>query len=134
MSVRIVGVSLVIAVLAVAVLGVVTYSATVARASQADTISTQQSVSSTTTPSIITVTGTGIASAVPDEIQIVLGVVTSGANATQVLLQNSVNMTNAISAIEKNVGINGTEIQTTNFNFNPTYAQYGKYHNWIPGQ
>jgi len=133
MSVRIVGVSLVIAVLAVAFLGVVTYSATVARASQADTISTQQSVSSTTTPSIITVTGTGIASAVPDEIQIVLGVVTSGANATQVLLQNSVNMTNAISAIEKNVGINGTEIQTTNFNFT-NLRTIRQYHNWIPGQ
>jgi len=126
MSGKIVGVSLVIAVLAVAFLGMLAYSATLARQSQADTGSVQQSATtgSNTTPSTITVTGTGIASAVPDEIQIVLGVATSGTNATQVLLDNSNNMTAAISAIEKSVGINSSDIQTTNFSFNPTYSQY----------
>jgi len=123
MSGKIVGVSLVIAVLAVAFLGFVAYSAT-AKPSQADTASTQQIVSSVTTPSTITVTGNGIASAVPDEIQIVLGVTNTGPNATEVLLQNSANMTNAINTIEKDVGINDTEVQTTNFNFGPTYSQY----------
>ncbi len=118
---RIVGVSLVIAVLAIAFLGVVAYSATMAKSSQADTGNTQQVVSSAT-PSTITVTGTGVASAVPDEIQIVLGVTTSGPNATLVLLQNSASMTTAINAIETNVGINSSEVQTTNFNFNPTYS------------
>ena len=54
----------------------------------------------------------------------VLGVTNSGPNATSVLLQNSVNMTNVISAIEKGVGINSSDVQTTNFNFGPTYAQY----------
>lgn len=125
MSVRIVGVSLVIAVLAIAFLGIVAYSATVAKPSQADN---QQPVSSTT-PSTITVTGTGIASAVPDEIQVVLGVTNTGPNASQVLLQNSANMTAAINAIEKGVGINSSEVQTTNFDFGPTYS----YSNTISG-
>jgi uncharacterized protein len=120
---RIVAVSLVIAVLAVAFLGLVAYSAT-AKPSQADTAGSIRTVSTSTTPSTITVTGTGIASGVPDEVQIVLGVTTSGPNATQVLLQNSANMSAAINAIEKNVGINSTDVQTTNFSFNPTYAQY----------
>ncbi len=124
MSGKIVGVSLVIAVLAVAFLGLVAYSATV-KPSQAATVGTQQTFSSSTTPATITVTGNGIASAVPDEIQIVLGVTNTGPNATEVLLQNSANMTNAIGAIEKNVGINITQVQTTNFNFGPTYSQYG---------
>jgi len=121
MSGKIVGISLVIAVLAVAFLGLVAYSATVSRASQADTIST---VSTSNTPSTISVPGVGIATATPDEVQIVLGVTNSGPNATSVLLQNSDNMTNVISAIEKGVGINSSDVQTTNFNFGPTYAQY----------
>ena len=124
MSGKIVGVSLVIAILAVAFLGLVAYSATT-KPSQADTVGTLQTVSSSTTPTTITVAGNGIASAIPDEIQIVLGVTNTGPNATEVLLQNSANMTNAIGAIEKNVGINSTEVQTTNFNFGPTYSQYG---------
>jgi uncharacterized protein len=97
------------------------------RVSQADTRGTLQTVTTTsgTTPSTITVTGTGIASAVPDEISIVLGVTNTGPNVTQVLLANSNNMTAAISAIEKGVGINATDVQTTNFNFGPTYSQYG---------
>jgi uncharacterized protein len=123
-STRIVGVLLVVAVLAIAFLGIVAYSATLARPSQADLATTQQSIMSSSTLATITVTGTGIASAVPDEIQVVLGVTDSGPNATQVLLQNSANMTSAINAIEKNVGINSSDIQTTNFNFNPTYSQY----------
>ena len=120
MSSKIVGISLVIAILAVAFLGLVAYSATMSRASQADTVST---VSTSSTPSTISVPGVGIATATPDEVQIVLGVTNSGPNATSVLLQNSVNMTNVISAIEKGVGINSSDVQTTNFNFGPTYAQ-----------
>ena len=121
MSGKIVGVSLVIAVLAVAFLGLVAYSATLSRSSsQADTIST---VATNSTPSTISVPGVGIASATPDEVQVVLGVTNSGPNATSVLLQNSANMTNVISAIEKGVGINSSDVQTTNFNFGPTYAQ-----------
>jgi uncharacterized protein YggE len=118
---RIVGVSLVIAVLAVAFLGMVAYSATLAKSSQAAT--SQQTVTTNSTPSTITVTGNGIANAVPDEIQILLGVTNTGPNATAVLLDNSANMTAAISAIEKNVNINSTDVQTTNFNFGPTYSQ-----------
>ncbi len=123
MSGKIVGISLVIAILAVAFLGLVAYSATVSRASQADTVSTV-STNSSSTPSTISVPGVGIASAIPDEVQIVLGVTNSGPNATSVLLQNSANMTNVITAIEKGVGINSSDVQTTNFNFGPTYAQY----------
>lgn len=123
MSEKTVGVYLVIAVLAVALLGMIAYTVTLARPAQADALQSVTTTSSTT-PSTITVTGTGIASAVPDEIQIVLGVTTTGTNATQVLLDNSINMTAAITAIEKGVGINSTDIQTTNFNFNPTYSQY----------
>jgi uncharacterized protein len=127
MSGKIVGVSLIIAVLAVAFLGMVAYSATAGKASQADTGSTLQTVTTIagSTPSTLTVTGTGIASAIPDEISVVLGVANTGTNATQVLLANSANMTAAINAIEKNVGINATDVQTTNFNFGPTYSQYG---------
>jgi uncharacterized protein len=127
MSGKIVGISLIIAVLAVAFLGMVAYSAIAGKASQADTGTTLQTVTTVagSTPSTITVTGTGIASAIPDEISIVLGVANTGTNATQVLLANSANMTAAISAIEKDVGINSTDVQTTNFNFGPTYSQYG---------
>jgi uncharacterized protein len=131
MSGRIVGVSLIIAIIAVAFLGMVAYSATTGKASQADTGSTLQTVTTVpggtavSTPSTITVTGTGSASAIPDEISIVLGVANTGPNATQVLLANSANMTAAIDAIENNVGINSTDVQTTNFNFGPTYSQYG---------
>ena len=123
MSGKIVGVSLVIAVLAVAFLGMVAYSATLSRASQADTIGTV-AITSDSTPSTISVPGVGIASATPDEVQLVLGVTNSGPNATSVLMQNSANMSAVISAIEKGVGINSSDVQTTNFNFGPTYAQY----------
>ncbi len=123
MSGKIVGVSLVIAVLAVAFLGMVAYSATVSRPSQADTIGTV-AITSDSTPSTISVPGVGIASATPDEVQLVLGVTNSGPNATSVLMQNSANMSAVISAIEKGVGINSSDVQTTNFNFGPTYAQY----------
>ena len=127
MSGKIVGVSLIIAVLAVAFLGIVAYSATPGKASQADAGTTLQTVTTTacSTPSTITVTGTGIASAIPDEISVVLGVTTTGTNATQVLLANSADMTAAINAIEKGVGINSTDVQTTNFNFGPNNPQYG---------
>ncbi len=126
MSGRIVGISLIIAVIAVAFLGMVAYSATVGKTTQADTGGVLQTITTTgaSTPSTITVTGTGIASATPDEISLVLGVTNSGANATQVLLANSATMTAAISAIEKGAGINSTDVQTTNFNFGPTYSQY----------
>ncbi|MDA4131113.1 MAG: SIMPL domain-containing protein [Thaumarchaeota archaeon] len=120
MSGKIVGVSLVIAVLAIAFLGLVAFSATLSRASsQAATIST---VATSSTPSTITVPGVGIASATPDQVQVVLGVTNSGTNATSVLLKNSANMTAVISSIERGVGINGSDVQTTNFNFGPTYA------------
>jgi uncharacterized protein YggE len=122
MSGKIVGVSLVIAVLAVAFLGLVAYSATVSRASQAATINTV-ATNSGSTPATISVPGVGIASATPDEVQVVLGVTNSGPNATSVLLKNSANMTAVIAAIEKGVGINSSDVQTTNFNFGPTYAQ-----------
>ena len=120
---KIVGVSLVIAILAVAFLGMVAYSATVSRSSQADTIGTV-AITSDSAPSTISVPGVGIASATPDEVQLVLGVTNSGPNATSVLMQNSANMSAVISAIEKGVGINASDVQTTNFNFGPTYAQY----------
>src|SRR5579862_1015983 len=123
MSGKIVGISLVIAILAVSFLGIVAYSATVSKASQADTISTV-STTSNSTPSTISVPGVGIASAIPDEVQVVLGVTNSSPNATSVLLQNSANMSAVINAIEKNVGINSSDVQTTNFNFGPTYGQY----------
>ncbi len=127
---RIVGISLIIAVIAVAFLGMVAYSATMRKTTQADTGGAIQTVTTTagvpdaSTPSTITVTGNGVATAIPDEISLVLGVTNSGANATQVLLANSATMTAAINAIEKGVGINSTDVQTTNFNFGPTYSGY----------
>ncbi len=120
----VVGATLVIALVAVAFLGMVAYSSSMSRAaSQGDTISTT-STTSDRTPATISVPGVGIASATPDEVQVVLGVTNSGPNATSVLLKNSANMTAVISAIEKGVGINASDVQTTNFNFGPTYGQY----------
>lgn len=127
---RIVGISLIIAVIAIAFLGMVAYSATMGKTTQADTGGAIQTVTTTagvpdaSTPSTITVTGNGVATAIPDEISLVLGVTNSGGNATQVLLANSATMTAAINAIEKGVGINSTDVQTTNFNFGPTYSGY----------
>ena len=117
---KIVGLSLVIAVLAVAFLGLVAYSATVQRSSQAATVSSITTTQSST-PSTITVTGLGIASGTPDELQIVLGVTNTGPNATKVLLQNSANMSNVLSAIETGMHINSSDVQTTQFSFNPNY-------------
>lgn len=123
LSGKIIGVSLAIAILAVAFLGMVAYNATALRSSQSDAAGSVAATSGST-PSTISVQGGGIASATPDEVQVDFGVTNSGPNATAVLLQNSANMTAVISAIEKGVGINSSDVQTTNFNFGPTYAQY----------
>jgi uncharacterized protein len=120
LSGKIVGLSLVIAVVAVAFLGFVAYAAMSQRSSQAATVSSITTMQSNT-PSTIMVPGSGTASGQPDEVQIVLGITNTGLNASKVLQQNSANMSMIISALEEGLHINGSDIMTTQFNFNANY-------------
>src|SRR5579862_8868744 len=120
LSGKIVGLSLVIAVLAVAFLGSLAYSAMSQRASQAADVSSVITTETTgNIPSTITVTGMGTASGAPDEVQITLGVTTTGSNASKVLEQNNANMSEVLSAIEIGLQVNASDVQTTQFSFNP---------------
>jgi uncharacterized protein len=120
-SSKIVALSIVGLVFAVAFLGFVAYSD---RPSQADTATMVTTLTQSNAPSTVTVGGTGTVNVVPDEVQISLGYMNSGPNASQVLMNNSAVMNAITQGIENNVGVNSDDIQTTQFNFNPTYAQY----------
>jgi uncharacterized protein YggE len=120
LSGKIVGLSLVIAVLAVAFLGFVAYAAMTQHPSQAATNSVS-TATQTSTPSTITVTGSGTSSGAPDQVLVTLGVTNTGPNASKVLLQNSANMTNILAAIETGLNVNKSDVQTTQFNFSPNY-------------
>jgi uncharacterized protein len=118
---KIVALSIVALVIAVAFLGFTAYSAN--RPAQADA-GTIVTTATQTTPSTISVAGLGTVNVIPDEVQVTLGYMNSGPNATLVLMNNSAIMDAVTQEIENNVGVNSTDIQTTQFNFNPTYAQY----------
>ena len=123
---KIVTLSLAVAVLAIAVLGVVAYAATTANQRQAVQADTAITTTTTTpgggTPSTISVAGVGIINIQPDEVLLQLGVTNQGSNATQVLTKNSQIMTTAISAIEAVPGVNSSDVQTQQFSFGPTYS------------
>lgn len=74
-------------------------------------------------PRLVTVSGQGEASAVPDEAEITAGVVTQGATAADALAANSRAM-NAVFNTLRKAGIPEKSIQTSNFNVSPQYTPY----------
>jgi uncharacterized protein YggE len=74
-------------------------------------------------PRLITVSGQGESSAVPDQAELTAGVVTQGATAAEALAANSRAMTNVFDALKK-AGIAEKSIQTSNFSVSPQYTPY----------
>jgi len=74
-------------------------------------------------PRLITVSGQGEASAVPDQAMLTAGVVTQGRTAADALAANSRAMTGVFDALKK-AGIPEKSIQTSNFSVSPQYTPY----------
>ncbi len=72
------------------------------------------------------VTGSATTSVIPDLVVIDLGVDTQAKEAKDALSQNALAMNATATAIEK-LGINGSEISTTNFTIEPVYNNTGPY-------
>ncbi len=105
-----------VALVAVASLSVVAYSAMSRYSSGA----TSQTSTSSSANSTLVVSGIGTVNVVPDEIVADFGVTNQGTNATQVLNNNSITMNAVITAIE-NSGVNSSDVRTTQLNLSPIY-------------
>ncbi len=69
----------------------------------------------------ITVSATGLAEAVPDRARIQTGVTAEAATAREALAKNTGVMTKLIAGL-KDSGVEGKDIQTSNFNIEPRYT------------
>lgn len=74
-------------------------------------------------PRLITVSGEGEITAVPDEAQLTAGVVTQGKTAAEALAANTRAMNGVFESLRK-FGIPEKSIQTSNFNVSPQYPPY----------
>ena len=74
-------------------------------------------------PRHITITGTGIVQAAPDQAQVSAGVVTTAKTAADAMAENSRKMTAVFAAIRK-LGVPDKSVQTTGFNVSPQYPPY----------
>jgi uncharacterized protein YggE len=72
----------------------------------------------------ITVTGTGIVSAVPNRAQFSFGVTSVAKTATQALAGNAADMQKVIAAL-KSAGIAAKDLQTQNVSLDPRYSDNG---------
>jgi uncharacterized protein YggE len=72
---------------------------------------------------VITVTGTGMASAAPDEAQVSAGVIAQAATAEAALDANTAAMQRVFGAL-RDAGIEGRNVQTSNFSVSPQYEPY----------
>lgn len=72
--------------------------------------------------SLLTVTAQGSSTRTPDMARYSAGVTTQGATASAALSANSTQMTQVVAAL-KRAGIADKDIQTSNLNLNPVYAQ-----------
>lgn len=80
------------------------------------------SVNSTTNTSIFDVTGEGRVTVAPDLANVLAGVSVTGSTVKEV--QDKMNSTiNKVSAAIKDLGIDPKDIQTSNYNINPTYGE-----------
>lgn len=80
------------------------------------------SVNSTTNTSILDVIGEGRVTVAPDLANVSAGVSTTGSTVKEV--QDKMNATiNKVSAAIKALGIDAKDIQTSNYNVNPTYGE-----------
>jgi uncharacterized protein YggE len=69
----------------------------------------------------VTVSATGTVSAIPDEASISTGVTSEATTARDAMTKNNEEMTKVLSGL-KNGGIEGKDIQTSNFNIEPIYV------------
>jgi uncharacterized protein YggE len=74
-------------------------------------------------PGRMTITGQGIASAVPDLAQIQVGVTSEAKTAREALTANSAAMNRVFNTLEDK-GVAKKDMQTSNFNVSPTYRTY----------
>ena len=74
-------------------------------------------------PRVITVTGTGEATAHPDQATINLGVITEAHTAREALSANNTAMQAVFDQLEE-IGIPESNIQTSNFSISPQYPPY----------
>ena len=70
----------------------------------------------------VTVTGTGIATAPADTAEITIGVVSQDETASEALAENTEAMSEVIEQLKKE-GVEGKDIQTSNFSVGPIYAR-----------
>jgi uncharacterized protein YggE len=77
------------------------------------------------TPRLLTVSGHGEASGVPDQAQLSAGVTTTAKTAAEALAQNASQM-NGVFAALKRLGIPERKIQTSNFSIQPQYPPYNQ--------
>ena len=97
----------------VAILGAIVSFAPLATARAADLART------------ITVSGSGVATTTPDQVQLSAGVTTTAATAAAALAENSGKM-NAVFDTLKRIGIPDKAIQTSNFSASPQYSPYNQ--------
>ncbi len=74
------------------------------------------------TPSL-TITSTGTVTAKPDQVAITVGVTSSAKTAKAALAANTASMQPVVTAL-KAAGIEARDIQTSNFNLQPTYEEF----------
>ncbi|VWX51823.1 SIMPL domain-containing protein [Novosphingobium sp. 9U] len=101
-----------------------TYAAAAALAAIATPALAQVSVSPTLAPghTLLTVSAEGTSTQQPDLALFNAGVTTQGDSASAALAENSRKMTQVIAAL-KRAGVADRDIQTSNLNLNPVYAQ-----------
>jgi uncharacterized protein YggE len=74
---------------------------------------------------LLTVSGHGEASGIPDQAQLSAGVTTTAKTAAEALAQNATQM-NAVFAALKRLGVPERKIQTSNFSIQPQYPPYNQ--------
>jgi uncharacterized protein YggE len=77
------------------------------------------------TPRLLTVSGHGEVSGVPDQAQLSAGVTTTAKTAEEALAQNATQM-NGVFAALKRLGVPERKIQTSNFSIQPQYPPYNQ--------
>jgi uncharacterized protein YggE len=86
----------------------------------ATTLSCQAADTNSPTPAVITVSGEGLVTAVPDMASVMVGVTTQAREATEAMAANNRAMASLVAALDK-FGVAATDRQSSGFNIYPRY-------------
>jgi uncharacterized protein YggE len=120
LSAKLVALSLIVALVAVTASVTTVYMETLRLHSPVSASVAASDPSSNTSESTISVTGVGTVYVQPSQTLIDLGVVSNASNVTTAVGQNDESMNSVIAAL-KSLGIDTSQIQTTQFSVNPQY-------------